>query len=599
MINIFRRQSAGLQSAAAFLGGFRALIPAWLRGYRRADLAGDGLAGLVTAILLVPQGMAFALLAGLPPQVGLYASILPPLIYAWLGTSRTLAVGPVSVAAIMVATALSQHATPETALANALALALLSGAVLLLMGWLRLGVLVSLLAHPVLAGFTSAAAILIIASQLPQLSGLSLGSFTGLSDPWQLSVQPAVLGLGVVSVAALLLMGAPLTWALSNAGLNPQHARTIGRGGPLVVVFLAAGLSSVPMLQPLIPVVGSIPAGLPVLDANSLLGAAWAELLPSAVFIALIGYVESIAIAKSLAQSRGESLDANRELLALGSANLGAAFSGGMPVAGGFSRTLVNVNAGARTQLAGLITALLVGLAALTLTDALQYVPKAALAAIIIVAVAKLIDLEALKSAWRYDRLDAAVIAVTFAGVLALGIEQGLLTGMGASLVLYVWRSREPHIAVLGRVPGSEQFRNVVRHRVETQEDVLLVRVDENLNFANSEFLEARLLELAQSRPALRHLVLIGSGINYIDISALTTLEKLISGLNQSGVTLHMAEIKGPVIDRLERSDLLNRLAPGRIFSSPHEALSELVYPSTATSSHANSPAQVQTAKAA
>lgn len=557
-------------------------LPAWLRGYRREDLHGDGVAGLVTAILLVPQGMAFALLAGLPPQVGLYASILPPLIYAWLGTSRTLAVGPVSVAAIMVATALGQHATPETYLANALALALLSGGVLLLMGWLRLGVLVSLLSHPVLSGFTSAAAVVIIASQLPQLTGLSLGAFAGLASPWQFSVQPAVLALGALSVAALLLLGRPLEWALIRTGMAPERARLLGRGGPLAVVLLATGLALVPGIQPLIPVVGAIPAGLPSLDAGFLAGVAWSGLLPSAVLIALVGYVESIAIAKSLAHRRREAIDANRELLALGAANLGAAFSGGMPVAGGFSRTMVNFNAGARTQMAGLITALLVGLVALTLTGVLQYVPKAALAAIIIVAVARLIDLAALKEAWRYDRLDAAVILATFAGVLLLGIEHGLLAGMGASLVLYVWRSREPHIAVLGRVPGSEQFRNVVRHRVETADEVLLARVDENLNFANAEFLEARLADLARERPELRHLVLIGSGVNHIDTSALSALEKLIVALGQAGVTLHLAEIKGPVRDSLERSALPGLLAPGRIFASPHEALTELVGPAGA-----------------
>jgi SulP family sulfate permease len=294
------------------------------------------------------------------------------------------------------------------------------------------------------------------------------------------------------------------------------------------------------------------------------------------VLIALVGYVESIAIAKSLAHRRRESIDPNRELLALGAANVGAAFSGGMPVAGGFSRTMVNFNAGARTQMAGLITALLVGLVALTLTGWLQYVPKAALAAIIVVAVARLIDFAVLKEAWHYDRLDAAVLLSTFAGVLLLGIEHGLLAGMGASLVLYVWRSREPHIAVLGRVPRSEQYRNVVRHAVETTDAVVLARVDENLNFANAEYLETHLGRLVEERPEARHLVLIGSGVNHIDTSALSALEKLVVGLGEMGVTLHLAEIKGPVRDRLDRSVLPGLLAPGRIFASTHEALTLL-----------------------
>ncbi|MDP2833133.1 MAG: sulfate permease [Pseudomonadota bacterium] len=558
----------------------RPSLPAWLGNYQRGDLPHDLVAGLVTAILLVPQGMAFALLAGLPAQVGLYAGIVPPLVYALLGSSRTLAVGPVSVAAIMVAHALSQHATPETYLAHAMALALLSGLILLLMGWLRLGVLVSLLSHPVLSGFTSAAAVVIIISQLPNLTGLHLDSFTSLSVPFQFSIQPAILMLGLVSAAALLLMGRPLEIGLVRLGLAPERARLIGRGGPLAVVLLATGLALLPTLRPMIPLVGAIPAGLPGLESGFLGMVDWnahfGELLPSALLIALVGYVESIAIAKSLAHRRRETVAPNRELLALGAANLGAAFTGGMPVAGGFSRTMVNFNAGARTQMAGLITAVLVGLVALTLTGVLQYIPKAALGAIIVVAVAKLIDFSALKEAWHYDRMDASVILATFAGVLILGIEHGLLAGIGASLVLYVWRSRQPHVAVVGRIPGSEQFRNVVRHSVETSPNLLLVRIDENLNFANAEYLEQELTDLVAAQPEIRHLVLIASSVNHIDSSALSSLEKLIPSLREAGVTLHLAEIKGPLRDRLERSALPSLLNPGRIFTSTHQAVAEL-----------------------
>lgn len=555
-------------------------LPAWLRNYQRGDWSHDLVAGLVTAILLVPQGMAFALLAGLPAEVGLYASIVPPLVYAMLGTSRTLAVGPVSVAALMVAHALGQLATPETYLATAMALALLSGMILLLMSWLRLGVLVSLLSHPVLSGFTSAAAVVIIASQLPNLTGLQLGSFTNLNQPYQFSLQPAILMLGLISAGALLLMGKPLELGLTRLGLEPKWAQLVGRGGPLAVVLLATGIAMLPTLQPMIPVVGAIPAGLPLVAAGFLGQVDWlahlGELLPSALLIALVGYVESIAIAKSLAHRRRQSVAPNRELLALGAANIGAAFTGGMPVAGGFSRTMVNFNAGARTQMAGLITAVLVGLVALTLTGVLQFVPKAALAAIIVIAVARLIDFAALKEAWHYDRMDATVIVATFAGVLVLGIEHGLLAGIGASLLLYVWRSRQPHIAVVGRIPGSEQFRNVVRHSVETSPDLLLVRIDENLNFANAEYLEQELSDLVATQPEIRHLVLIGSSVNHIDTSALSTLEKLIGSLRAAGVTVHLADIKGPVLDRLERSELTHLLVPGRIFTSAYQAMAEL-----------------------
>jgi SulP family sulfate permease len=556
--------------------GARLRLPAWLTHYQREDLSHDLVAGLVTAILLVPQGMAFAILAGLPAQVGLYASIIPPIIYALLGSSRTLAVGPVSVAAIMVAHALSQHATPQTYLAYALSLALISGLILLLMGWLRLGVLVSLLSHPVLSGFTSAAAVVIIASQLPNLTGLNFRTFSDLLDPARYTLSPAVLALALISTAALLFMGKPLERGLTRLGCSSVNAQLIGKGGPLLVVLLATGIALMPGLHGMIPLVGAIPAGLPTPSFAFIGVTDWGALLPSAALIALVGYVESIAIAKALAHRRRQRVAPNRELLALGAANIGAALTGGMPVAGGFSRTMVNFNAGARTQMAGLITALLVGLVALTLTGVLQFIPKAALGAIIVVAVARLIDLAALNEAWHYDRLDAAVIVTTFAGVLALGIEEGLLVGIGASLVLYVWRSREPHIAVLGRIPGSEQFRNVVRHRVETSPDLLLMRIDENLNFANAEYLEQALSDRVNAQPEIRHLVLIGSSVNHIDSSALSTLEKLIVSLREAGVTLHLAEIKGPLRDRLERSALPTLLPPGRIFASVHQAVAEL-----------------------
>lgn len=551
-------------------------LPSWLRQYRREDLPHDAVAGTVTAILLVPQGMAFALLAGLPAQVGLYASILPPLIYAFLGTSRTLAVGPVSVAAIMVAAALAQHGHPDNALAAALALALMGGGILLLMAWLRLGVLVSLLSHPVLSGFTSAAALLIIASQIPSLSGLSVGGFSGFLHPLTLSLHPATLALGAASIAALLLLGRPLELGLVHLGVAPPRAALLSKGGPLLVVALATGAGLLPGLAGSFASVGAIPAGLPVLDAEFLRISGWLDLFPSALLIALVSYVESIAIAKALAQRRRESIDANRELLALGAANLGTAFSGGMPVAGGFSRTMVNFNAGARSQMAGILTAGLVALVALTLTPLLAHIPKAALGAIIVVAVSRLIDFNALKEAWHYDRLDAAALLATFAGVLILGIEHGLLAGIGVSLGLYVWRSRIPHIAVLGRVPGSEQFRNVARHRVQTSAELLLLRVDENLNFANAEYLEHLLATRIAVDPAVRHLVLIGSGVNHIDVSALATLEQLATTQREAGVTLHLAEFKGPVLDRLERIGLLARLSPGRVFDSTHQAVAAL-----------------------
>jgi SulP family sulfate permease len=560
-------------------------ILGWARGYTRDELTGDLLAGVITAILLVPQGMAFGLLAGLPPQAGLYASILPPIVYALFGTSRTLAVGPVSVAAIMVAQALA-HLTPGgDYIASALALALLAGAFLLVLGVLRLGLLANFLSHPVLSGFTSAAAVIIILSQLPSLLGMHVPKSLPLGDAPTLlfealrNINLATLGLGGLSVALLLLSGLPLERALTRIGAPRERAGVIGKMAPLAVVLVTTllvaqfGLDSAQGVA----VVGALPTGLPRVGFDFPGLEMLTQLLPAAMLIALVGYVESVSIAKTLANRRRQIIDPNQELLALGGANLVAAASGGMPVAGGFSRTMVNFDAGARTQGAAILTALLVGTVALFFTPLLAHVPKAALAAIIIVAVAKLIDVHAAVETWRYDRNDGLVLVATATGVLVLGIEVGLTAGLVLSLLLYIWRASRPHVAELGRLPGTEHFRNVDRYDdLEIWPELLLLRVDEHLSFANSAYLEERLMERIAHKADLRHLVLVASGINGIDVSALEMLTKLVSSVRDAGITVHLAEVKGPVMDRLKHTELIEQLAPGRVFLSTHEAVQAL-----------------------
>ena len=560
-------------------------ILAWGRSYTREDLSGDLLAGVITAILLVPQGMAFGLLAGLSPQAGLYASILPPLVYALLGTSRTLAVGPVSVAAIMVAQALADLPAGADYVSSALLLALLSGLILFALGLARLGVLANFLSHPVLSGFTSAAAVIIILSQLPSLIGLTLPGHRSLADlPAALhgalaTLNLPTLGLGLLSVALLLLSGVPLERVLARGGVARARAAVIGKTAPLAVVVVSTLLVASLALDAAhgVAVVGSLPQGLPVLGLEMPAWPTLAGLLPAATLIAIVGYVESVSIAKTLANRRRQTIDPNQELLALGASNLAAAVSGGMPVAGGFSRTMVNYNAGARTQAAAIVTAVLVGTVALFFTPLLAHVPKAALAAIIIVAVARLIDVHAAQAAWRYDRSDGAVLLATAGGVVLLGIEAGLSAGVVLSLLLYIWRASRPHFAVLGRLPGSEHFRNIKRYRnLETWPQILLLRVDEHLSFANSAYLEAVLMEQVARTPALKHLVLVCSGINGIDFSALEMLMKLAASLRDAGVTVDLAEVKGPVMDKLKGTGLLEILQPGRVFLSAHEAVEAL-----------------------
>ena len=559
-------------------------ITSWLRAYTREDLEGDLVAGVVTAILLVPQGMAFAILAGLPAQAGLYASILPPIVYALLGTSRTLAVGPVSVAALMVAHALSSLPPDVDALHAALTLALLAGVFLLIMGMLGMGLVANFLSHPVLSGFTNAAALLIVFSQLPNLTGVRLPAEWSLTDLGQLAADGfaathgIVLLIGLGSIALLLFAGGPLGNLLCALGVSRQRALVLSRAAPLLVVlFATVAVSAGDLVETAaVAVVGSIPKGLPM-PMLSLPGAELAiDLLPAALLIGLVGYVESVSIAKALANRRRQRIDTNQELIAIGAANLAAGVSGGMPVAGGFSRTMVNFTAGARTQLAAIITAVLVGTVALFFTPLLENIPKAALAAIIIVAVSKLVDVKAIVSIWRYDRVDGAVLLVTAAGVLFVGIEPGLATGIALSLVSFALRAARPHVAVLGRIRGSEHFRNVKRHEVQTWRQLLFLRVDENLTFANAAFLETLVNNELVAAGDIRHVILVLSSVNAVDSTALEVLERLAESSREAGVSLHLSDVKGPVMDRLEHSGLTRAIAPGQVFLSAHLAAEQL-----------------------
>lgn len=559
-------------------------IPAmdWLLHYDRANLADDITAGIITAVLLIPQGMAYALLAGLPPEMGLYASIVPPVIYALLGSSRPLSVGPVSVAALLVANALgaSGIAPGDPAyLADALLLAAMTGAILLIMAAMRLGTLVNFLSHPVLSGFTSGAAVLIILSQLPNLTGMpKFDTHDGLPDAAVLqAVEPTTAALGIGAVIVLLLMKTPLIRLLRFMGMSTHASGLASRAGPLALIAIMAVLVWGLDLNRLgVDIVGHIPSGLPTLTLDFLDLARARELLPAAMLIALIGYVESVSVAKVLAHRRRQKIRNNQELIALGAANVASAVTGSMPVAGGFSRSMVNYAAGARTQLAAIITAGLVAVAALFFMPLFYYLPRAALAAVIVVAVAPLLDWKAAVSAWRYDRADAAALLVTFLGVILVDIETGLLLGLAVSVGTFLWRSSRPHVAVVGRVPGTHHFRNVSRYRVETWPELLLLRVDRSLFFANTGHVEDLVAATAAEQPDLRHLVLICSAVNSIDHSALESLEQLAESLREADITLHLAEVKGPTMDRLRRSDLLKHLAPGQVFLSTEEAVETL-----------------------
>ncbi|HSN77652.1 MAG TPA: solute carrier family 26 protein [Anaerolineae bacterium] len=558
----------------------------WLRHYQRADLPGDVMAGLIVAIMLVPQGMAYAILAGLPPQVGLYASILPLIVYGLLGTSRALAVGPVAIVSLLVASAIGPLAGGDSALALqlALTLALLAGVIQVGMGLLRLGFLVNFLSHPVLSGFTSAAAIVIGFSQVKTLLGVKLPSSDGFFQSVALTLerlgetQPVTLAIGLLSIALLFYFRGGLGKHLRRLGLPNQWVTIATKSGPLMVAALGTLLVAAFDLHERagVAIVGDVPAGLPPLSVPSFAPDVLTALLPAALTISLVGYMESISVAKALASKRRQKVDADQELVALGAANLAAAFSSGYPVTGGFSRSSVNFSAGANSGLASIITAGLIALTVLLLTPTFYYLPNTVLAAIIIVAVIGLIDLHTLRHVWRYNKADAASLLVTFAAVLALGVDAGILVGVAASIALYLWRTSRPHMAVVGRVGDSEHFRNVQRHDVQTCPHVVAVRVDESLYFANTAYLESRLLGMVAERPEVRHLLLICSAVNFIDASALETLEAMLHELRDAGADLWLAEVKGPVMDRLLAIGFIDKLGHDHVFLSTHQAMNAL-----------------------
>ncbi|MGQ0502930.1 MAG: SulP family inorganic anion transporter [Panacagrimonas sp.] len=550
---------------------------------RGQTLPQDVLAGTITAILLIPQALAYALLAGLPPQVGLYASVLPPIVYALFGGSRTLSVGPVAVAAVMVSSALGTFAggDPALYLSGALILSASVGAILLVFAGLRLGWLTHFISHPVLSGFTTGAAIYIIGTQLALLTGIPVPREAGFAE----TMRHLVLGIGTLNVPtvffgaftwiALLLARKPLADVLEKCGIRNEVAGVVGRMAPLVLVIAGTLLSALLHLHETagVAVVGAIPAGLPSLDSGFISAPGWAVLLPAALMIALVGYVESISVARTLAFRRNEKIDPDRELLALGLANVAGAYAGAMPVAGGFSRSMVNDEAGASTQAAGLVTATWVALGALFFTGLLRDLPKAVLAAIIVVAVFQLIDLRSLRRTWGYDRGDAIAQGATLAGVLLLGVEEGLMVGAGVGAASFLYKTSRPHIAVVGRVAGTEHYRNIHRHVVETWPEVLLLRVDENLYFANSSRVESQLMNLVMERDGVSDVVLILSGVGHIDTSSLEMLEAFEQTLAEKGICLHLAEVKGPVMDRLEGTHLVERLGAGRIHLSTDAAI--------------------------
>jgi len=513
----------------------------------------------------------------------LYASVAPLLLYAVLGTSRVLAVGPVAVVSLMTAATVAEHAAAGTHAywQVAITLAFLSGGLLLIMGLLRLGFLANFLSHPVISGFISASGLLIALSQVKTLMGVKAEGHNFVELLASLAQQASqahwlTLGVGLAATAFLFWVRKGLKPLLVKAGLGLKLADVVAKAGPVAAIALTTWLAwSLDWQGQGMKLVGTVPQGLPPLTAPLWDWALWQALFVPALLISVVGFVESVSVGQTLAAKRRQRIEPNQELVALGASNLSAAFTGGFPVTGGFARSVVNFDAGALTPAAGVYTAVGITLASLFLTPALYYLPLATLAATIIVAVLSLVDFGMFKSTWRFSKLDFTAVAATLGATLLLGVESGLVLGVVLSLALFLLRASRPHIATVGLVPGTEHFRNVLRHDVLTSPQLVCLRVDASMFFANARGIEDRINAEVAARPALAHVLLQCSGVNDIDASALESLEAIASRLKDSGIALHLSEVTGPVMDKLGRTTFLAHL-PGRVFLTNYQAIQAL-----------------------
>ncbi|MDE8602519.1 sulfate permease [Marinomonas sp. RSW2] len=564
---------------------FAKYLPAltWLKSYQDADLKSDTVASIVFTIMVIPQSLAYAMLAGLPAITGLYASILPSILYSLFGTSRSLAVGPVALTSVMTASAVLPFAVSGTEqyATVAILLAFMSGVFLLVLSLLRLGFLTNLLSHPVISGFISASALLIVIGQLKYLLGIQSEGDTLLPLVHSLylhvnNINLPTFILSLASITSLLLMRRYFATLLKSLGCSAQAIQLFGKSGPVLVVVAATVTVALLSLENMgVSIIGSVPIKPLTLNMEGINWKIVEELLPSAFLISIVGFIGSVSVAQSFAAKRRQDIDPNQELVGLGLANIGSAMCGAFPVTGGFSRTVLNADCGSKSPMTGIISALLILLTLLFLTPLFYYLPKAILASIISISMMQLVSVQDLRNLWRFSKKEASLLIITFSVVMIEGMETGLIVGVILSILCFLWHTSHPHIAIVGRLPGTEHFRNVQRFTVETHPSILTVRIDENLFFANARVFEERLQSLVSQNTAIRHLILMCTAVNMIDASALQSLEKIVDRLADSDVKLHLSEVKGPVMDRLKDSKLLDNLT-GQVFITQHQAIQAL-----------------------
>ena len=555
----------------------------WSQGYGVQDFRADLIAGTVVLFVTVPQVIAYSFLAGMPPQAGLYGALFALVLYAFLGSSRALAVGPTAIIAMMTLEVATLHAESgsDAYITVVVQLSLITGMLLIALRIINFGSVVSFLSHAVVTGFISAAAVLIIGNQINSLLGLSASgdkSLAGIGQHLWVSLGETNSMALVISLGALTLLvfcRGKLGWLLKRLGLAETLIEGLVKSAPLYVVILGILLTHIFELESTVSVVGEIPSNLPDI---SLLWISWATLKtlgPSAFLIALVVFMESTSIGTAMASKSRGKIDANQELLALGVSNVGSSLVGAFPVAGSFARSAVNFSVGAVSPFASIVTALLLVLTILLLAPFFAGLPKAILAAIIVISAWQLVDVAAVKKIFAFNTTDAITFSFTFLSVLVFGVEVGVLTGVLISFLLLIRNSSKPNIAVVGRIGESEHFRNVDRYEASTSKKVLPIRVDESFYFVNTRFIETYVLNELAKRQEVEHILLICTATNFIDTSGLEMLEELSENLNEAGVTLHLAEVKGPVMDKLKETSFYTNMH-GRVFFTTDIAMREL-----------------------
>jgi len=527
----------------------------WLPTYNSSFLKGDLVAGLTVGVMLIPSGMAYATLAGMPPIYGLYASILPLILYAIFGTSRQMAVGPVAMVALLIAAGVGELATDSTEFIElAILLAMMVGVIQLLMGIFRLGFLVNFLSHPVIAGFTSAAALIIGFSQLKHLLGIDIPRSNhihviireAISNATAINIYTVTIGLAAI---VLILLVKKIKFPIP---------------GPLLAVVF--GILTVWLLgwhNEGVKIVEKVPVGLPAFGAPSIDFGNVKALLPIALTISFISFIQSIAVAKAFqAKHRNYQVVPNQELIALGIANIGGSFFQAFPTTGGLSRTAVNSQSGAKTGMASIFSAALIALTLLFLTPLFYYLPKAILASVIMVAVSGLIDFKEAKHLWRTDRGDFLMMLVTFLGTLTLGIEEGILIGMILSLALIIFRTTEPHTAVLGKIPGKPHYKNVDRFdHLEVREEILIIRFDARLYFANVNFFKEKIeTEILKKEKTLKLFILDADSMNGMDSSGVHAVEAMTTFCHNRNIQFKLVGVKGPIRDIFHRAGIVEKI---------------------------------------